>query len=176
MLLLPKLKLSLARSVFEATADFLSFAGAALTFLKIGGILGENESGGLLTTDSTPFALRLLLMILFSTTLAWALGSLVSRLTQTRHEHWHIVSYVLAIIFGAGLVTVAELISNQSSNGALPQVPLFSLIGACMMIGICRFIFRSRPSNTSASLHSRSIFFIAFATSCLVVLILLGLN
>lgn len=164
------------RKICEAIADFLSFGGAVATFLGIGSSFGSNSSGPFFTMKDAPFALRTVLLVFVAAALGWTLGSLTSRLTQTRKEQWHIVSYILAVIMGATLITVAELLADRSASSDLPQVPLFSLVGACLIIAICRFVFRTRLSSIGASLHSRSICLVAFSATSLIVLILLGLN
>ena len=167
---------SLPLKPFEAVADFLSLASTIGTYVGLGAVLSNPGSKTLFSIGSAPFAFRLGVFVLVAAALGWLLGALSSRLTLSRREHWHIVSYVLAVIMAATVVTVAELLADVSSDAGLPQVPLLSLIGVCLTILLCRFLFRSHIASNATTLHSRSICLVLFSSTCLVVLLLLELN
>ncbi len=94
---------------------------------------------------------RLIVFLISSVALGWGLGAIISFLTASRQDHLTIISYIASLLWGILLVATADWMAAPQAETRAITFPLFTLVGAGIMLWLSVFQLRSKSASGSVT-------------------------
>jgi hypothetical protein len=145
-------------------------------FAVVGTASSGRSSQALLDVANMQFALRFVILMVIAAAMGWALGALVSWLTEARKlsEGRKLISYFVAAITGGLLIFSADWLSLDRRSGGLPELEVLTCLGMAVALWVASFQFRMHVgSGVRDVIKVRSMSLTVFVSLCI---LLLGLT